>query len=38
MLSKGFMLPVEKRAAVIPDVCGTLGTEEDSVLKNVGLV
>lgn len=32
------MLPVEKRAAVIPDVCGTLGTEEDSVLKNVGLV
>lgn len=38
MLSEGFEQPVKNRAVVISDVCGTLGTEEGSVLKNVGLV
>lgn len=38
MLSKVFEQPMENRDVVVSDVCGTLGTEEGSVLKNVGLV
>lgn len=38
VLSKVFEQPMENRGIVVWDVCGTLGSEEGSVLKNVGLV